>query len=263
MEQNRAQVIAWVGMSEGGLVNHPDDPGGLTNKGITQRTYSAWLKSKGRKHQSVRAITKAEADQIVSEQYLDTVKFAQLPAGLDYSVADFSVNSGPARAIKELQKVLGFQGTAVDGILGAQTLARIEQANLESLIVGYNNARMAFLKRLKNWPSFKNGWTKRVMGQRDGFQSNDVGVIDRSVMLARGQANIPAPTHVDVPKTDDTQIKQSAILGKVLEDPVAFVPVIAAVGTLFEGTGPVQYALAALCGAGALYLAMRALRRGE
>lgn len=261
MKQNREVVLKWIGMSEGGLVNHPKDPGGLTNKGITQRTYSSWLKAKGRPSQSVKNITKAEADTIVAEQYLDPVAFDRLPPGLDYSIGDFSVNSGPSRAVKELQKVLGMRGKDVDGIIGAQTLAAVEKADLETLIVSYNRQRMAFLRGLKTFGTFGKGWTARVMGRSDGFQASDIGVIDRSVMMARGRESIPAPVAQDTPKTNDDQIKQTTLLAKVAEDPAAYVPVIGAVGGLFSGDGPVQWAMAAIAVIGAVYLAIRMLRK--
>jgi len=34
-------VLRW----EGGFVDHPADPGGRTNRGVTQRTYDAWRQS--------------------------------------------------------------------------------------------------------------------------------------------------------------------------------------------------------------------------
>ena len=261
MKHNRDQVIAWIGLSEGGLSNHTDDNGGLTNKGITQRTYSAWLKSKGQKGRSVRHITKAEADTIVADQYMDPVKFDQLPEGLDYSVADFSVNSGPARAAKELQSALGMTGSAVDGLIGAQTLAAVEKADLETLIKYYNARRMRYLQGLSDHGVFGKGWKARVMGNQDGFQAKDIGVSDRSVMMARGRTNIPAPSHHDTPKTTDEQITETTLLSKVLQDPVAYVPVLGTLGTLFSGDGPVQFALAGVVLIGAAYLAVRMLRK--
>lgn len=261
MQENRSRVIAWIGLSEGGLVNHLDDPGGLTNMGITQRTYAAWRKQQGLKPASVKGITKAEADEIVSRQYLTPVMFDQLPAGLDYSVGDFSVNSGPSRAVKELQAAAGMTGAQVDGIMGAQTLAAVRSRDLEALIVSYNNRRMAFLKRLKNWPSFKAGWTTRVMGRKDGFQSDDIGVIDRSVMLARKQADIPVPKNVQTPKTDDGQTSVTAMLQDVLRDPVALIPALGSLGGILTGAGPVQWAIALVVAGGALLWAMRQLKR--
>lgn len=262
MRENRERVIGWVGLSEGGFVDDPRDNGGRTNKGITQRTYNAWLKSQGRAARDVLHITKAEADQIVGEQYLDPVRFDDLPAGLDYSVGDFAVNSGPARAVKELQKLLGFTGRAVDGVIGAQTLARIEQADTESLIVGYARARMAFLKSLADWRHFKNGWTTRVMGNQDGVQARDIGVVDRSVMLARGRSAIPDPVPQKTPKTNDDQIRNTNLLGKVLEDPISLIPAVGALITPLAGSnGPISWALAGLILIAGAYVAIRALKR--
>lgn len=261
MRQNRAQVIAWIGMSEGGFTDHPRDPGGRTNRGITQRTYNAWLRTKGRAARDVLHITKSEADTIVSEQYMDPVRFDQLPAGLDYAVADFSVNSGPARAAKELQRLLGMSGPQVDGIIGDQTLAAIARADLESLIIGYNKARMRFLRGLKTWDTFEVGWTARVMGSQDGFQADDIGVIDRAVMMARGKSNIPDPADHKTPKANESQVSGRVVLDKVLAEPTAYIPAIGALGGLMSGDGPVQYALAAVVVVGVLLLGFRLIKR--
>ena len=115
MKQNQAVVLDWIGLSEGGYVNHPKDPGGATDRGITQRTYDAWNRLHGRPLRPVRGISKDEANAILVSQYFAPVKFDQLPSGLDYAVVDFAVNSGTSRAAKELQKLLG---VAADGIIG-------------------------------------------------------------------------------------------------------------------------------------------------
>ena len=47
---------------EGGYVNHPDDPGGRTNKGITQRVYERYLE---------RSVTKQEIIDIPLEHVSD------------------------------------------------------------------------------------------------------------------------------------------------------------------------------------------------
>jgi lysozyme family protein len=201
MRANQQQVLEWLALSEGGYVNHPDDPGGPTNRGVTQRTFDAWRRSIGQPTENVRNITAHEADRIFVKQYFEPVRFDDLPSGLDYAVADFSVNSGPARAVKELQRTLG---VAADGIMGVQTMAAIRGADVVDLIERYCARRMAFLRRLKNWPSFKGGWTKRVEGRRAGVQADDIGVVDRATKLARG-APAPAPRPAGTPKTTDDE----------------------------------------------------------
>lgn len=209
MKQNESVVLEWTGLSEGGYVNHKDDPGGPTDRGITQATYNAWNKLKGKPQKSVKGISKAEADSIFVSQYLSPVKFDELPAGLDYAVADFSINSGPSRAAKELQRVLGVKQ---DGVIGLKTLAAIKSKNLQTLIVEYCERRLSFMQSLKIWPTFKRGWTIRVMGKVDGQQDNDIGVIDRAVRLSKNTVFIPAPTSVGSGKADDTKISLWKIL---------------------------------------------------
>lgn len=166
MQKNTADVLRLIGASEGGYVNHPKDPGGPTNLGVTQRTYDAWLRSRGRHSRDVRDITRSEADQIFTEQYLAPVRFDDLPDGLDYAMADFSVNSGPSRAVRTLQAVLNAMGAklAVDGHLGVLTLAEIRarRRHVSAIIGALCDARLAFLRSLGTWGTFGAGWTKRV-----------------------------------------------------------------------------------------------------
>lgn len=191
MRENAERVQAWIGLSEGGYVNNPKDPGGPTDRGITQKTYDAWNRRQGKPKLSVKGISKAEAEAIIAAQYMAPIRFDKLPSGLDYAMADYSVNSGPAQAARTLQRILKVEP---DGVIGAITLDAIEGPNVEALIVALCEARMRFLRRLKAWKTFGRGWTRRVMGERDGVQAGDIGVIDRAVMLARDAESIPAPT---------------------------------------------------------------------
>ena len=188
MKENTKQVLDWLGLSEGGYVDHPDDPGGATNRGVTQYTYNAWRRTQGLEWQSVRFITQQQADDIFVEQYFAPVWFDKLPAGLDYAMADYSVNSGPSRAIKDLQRVLNDldHGLSVDGAMGYNTYNAVLQEDPGLLVSALCNRRMAFLKRLKHWRSFGKGWTRRVMGETDGAQDSDTGVIDRGIRMAKG-----------------------------------------------------------------------------
>jgi lysozyme family protein len=145
---------------EGGFANRSRkaDPGGPTNWGITQGTLSAWL---GRpvSIEEVQDLDRSIAVQIYKSQYWDTVRGDVMPRGLDYALFDFAVNSGPARAIKTLQKILG---VAADGVAGVQTLSAVRQHESIFLVNELSAARLAFMKRLKNWPYNKNGWSRRV-----------------------------------------------------------------------------------------------------
>lgn len=200
MRENYPQIQEWIGLSEGGYVNNKHDPGGATDRGITQKTYDAWNRRLGRPLKSVRGISKAEAEQIIEFQYMDAVRADDLPSGLDYAVSDYSVNSGPGRAVKDLQRVLGVKA---DGVIGVHTLAAVEARDTQDLIVALCRRRMSFLKQLKHWSAFGKGWTRRVMGDQPGVQSGDIGVIDRAVRMTRANASIPAPKRAAPGKAEE------------------------------------------------------------
>lgn len=200
MKSNREQVLAWIGLSEGGYVNNPNDKGGATDRGITQRTFDAWNRSKGDPQRPVKGISKAQADAIITGQYLATVGFDDLPSGLDYAMADYAVNSGPARAVRELQAIVG---VTQDGVMGVHTLAAMADHRFDAhdLVLILCARRMAFLRGLpgkSGWATFGTGWRARVMGNLDGAQDGDIGVIDRAARMAEGipHVAIPAPLPV-------------------------------------------------------------------
>lgn len=172
----------WVLAHEGGYVNHPEDPGGATNQGITQSVYDAWRINRGKSTQSVKLLTDADRDTIYRSQYWSVIRGDSLPLGVDYAVYDFAVNSGPARAAKFLQRLVG---VTPDGIIGNLTLAAVaKHPDHVELIKELCYSRYAWLKRLRHWSTFGSGWTRRVLGYENGVQSTDTGVIDRAVRLA-------------------------------------------------------------------------------
>lgn len=162
MRSTYPAALSFTLQYEGGYVNHPDDPGGHTMKGVTKATYEDYL---GRPVTvaELKAIPDAHVEDIYERMYWNKVRGDSLPVGLDGCVFDFGVNSGPSRAAKYLQKMVG---TTQDGIIGPMTLnavnAYVSKAGLLPTIKTYNANRLAYLKRLKNWKSFGKGWTNRV-----------------------------------------------------------------------------------------------------
>ncbi len=144
---------------EGGKVDHPDDPGGRTNKGIIQRTYDGWRKKKNQPLRSVYQITNAEVAAIYTRDYWKKVKGDQLPKGVDLATFDGAVNSGPSRGVKWLQ---GAIGVARDGKVGHVTISAARAGNAASVVVAMCALRMGFLTRLRHWKTFGRGWTRRV-----------------------------------------------------------------------------------------------------
>ena len=100
---------------------------------------------------------------IYKKQYWDAVKADDLPSGLDNAVFDYAVNSGPGRAAKDLQRVLG---VTPDGSVGSNTLAAAKGKDASRLINQLCDRRMAFFRSLKTWGTFGKGWTRRLVGVR-------------------------------------------------------------------------------------------------
>ncbi|MDX0262881.1 N-acetylmuramidase [Sinorhizobium meliloti] len=161
-------ALARVLVHEGGYVNHPRDPGGATNQGITQRTYDAYRRSKGAAARTVRKLTAAERDAIYRRQYWDAIKGDKLPVGIDYVVFDGAVNSGPRQSVKWLQRALGpaYRGE-IDGIIGLATFAALQETeDHDALIDRICDRRMVYLRALDTWSDFAGGWTRRVQNVR-------------------------------------------------------------------------------------------------
>ena len=127
---------------EGGYVDHPKDPGGATNLGVTIGTLSGWLGRKATKAE-VKALTVAAVTPIYRKNYWDAASCGAYRAGADLCVFDAAVNSGPGRAI----------GWAKAVKAGADAKAFVGQ---------YCDARLGFLKRLGTWSTFGKGWSRRV-----------------------------------------------------------------------------------------------------
>ena len=155
---------------EGGYVDHPSDPGGATNMGITRKTLARWrLVSPwwSLPKSAVMALQRTEAAKIYRASYWDRCRAGQFPAGLDLALFDFAVNSGPDRAIRTLQAELD---VAADGQVGPLTLGAVEtyaaRKGLGALIGALCDRRLAFLNRLPTFATFGRGWTNRVAAIR-------------------------------------------------------------------------------------------------
>lgn len=163
-ERGFDRALPHVLIHEGGKVNHPKDPGGRTNKGVTQRVYNAWRSKSNLPARDVYLIDDMEVAAIYRFQYWDAVMGDALPEGVGYVVFDGAVNSGPKQSIKWLQRALGaLYAGKVDGVMGALTLQAVATVNdMDALISRIIDRREAFLQALKTWPTFGNGWQRRI-----------------------------------------------------------------------------------------------------
>lgn len=146
-----ARAVTYVLDQEGGLVDNPQDPGGLTSYGISQKAYP---------DEDIRAMTPQRAAQIYERDYWTPLRGEQLPDPVSFALLDFAVNSGVHGAIRTLQKALEIQA---DGIMGPYTLGVATRTPSKVVIINLSTQRILLLAEDKNWQTFKEGWTKRVI----------------------------------------------------------------------------------------------------
>jgi lysozyme family protein len=144
---------------EGGFVNHPQDPGGATNLGITKATYERWVK-RTVSVEDIKALTIKDVEPIYRKQYWDRMSCDQLPVGIDLIVFDFGVNAGPSRAVRFLQKIVKAKE---DGVLGPRTIsAALNIHNPVVAIMEFKTLRLDYYRRLSTFPVFGKGWSRRT-----------------------------------------------------------------------------------------------------
>lgn len=157
-------VLRW----EGGFVDHPADPGGATNKGVTQGVYDRWRRDRGEPRRSVREITDAEMHAIYAAGYWVPPGCDRLQARLDLVQFDTAVNMGPGRAVRFLQGALG---CGVDGKFGPVTASAAARCNVDSVIAACCDAREAFyeaiIRRKPSQEVFRRGWMNRLNALRN------------------------------------------------------------------------------------------------
>jgi len=160
MQSNFERCLEKLLHHEGGFVNHPSDPGGMTNLGVTARVWEEWVGHPVNEKQ-MRNLTPELVAPLYKRKYWDACRADELISGLDYCVFDVAVNSGVGRAVKFLQTCVG---VTADGGFGPVTMAAVKKAeeNGASLIEEYCDTRLQFLKSLKTWPVFGRGWERRV-----------------------------------------------------------------------------------------------------
>ena len=152
------RALAIILHHEGGYVNHPQDPGGRTNLGVTQRVWEAWV---GRRvtEAGMRALTPAMVAPLYRKEYWDACRCDEMPPAVALVVFDFAVNAGVRRASITAQRVVG---AAQDGRIGPVTLAAITGRPARTTVTAYSEARRAFYRGLATFSTFGRGWLRRT-----------------------------------------------------------------------------------------------------
>lgn len=141
---------------EGGYVNHPNDPGGETNWGITRRV----ARSEGYTG-SMRDMPRSTAKEIYRRAYWHRAKADQYDPAIGFQVFDAAVNHGIGQAIRFLQRAVG---VADDGAVGPVTLRAVNRHTTSYVLSHFNAERLEFYTKLSTWPTFGKGWVRRIAG---------------------------------------------------------------------------------------------------
>ena len=143
------KAVDFVLAQEGGLVDDPQDPGGITNRGISQKAHPLL---------DIKALTLEDCKQLYREDYWNKIRGDELPPALAVVVFDAAVNQGPHAAIRMLQQAVGVND---DGILGPKTLAAASAAG--SMVLAELVARRMVAYGLNpKFTRFGLGWSRRL-----------------------------------------------------------------------------------------------------
>jgi lysozyme family protein len=147
---------------EGGYVNDPRDPGGMTNLGIARTTWQDWT-GKPASESDMRALTPEKVAPLYAARYWNVNHCADLPAALALCVFSFGVTSNPNRAARYLQKLVG---AAQDGVVGPGTLKAVQafvaSHGIAEAVRQYQDLRRGFYRSLSDFGRFGRGWINRV-----------------------------------------------------------------------------------------------------
>jgi lysozyme family protein len=140
MQVNFKRSLDFTLSFEGGYVNHPQDPGGHTNRGVTLATLRRYRP--GATVADLKRIPSSLVAQIYRDGYWEKAGCDTLAPGVDGATFDYACNSGPRAARKSLMAVLG--GPAHETV---KALCK---------------RRLSIYQTLKHWKTFGRGWTRRV-----------------------------------------------------------------------------------------------------
>lgn len=128
-----AAILSTVYAAEGGFVDHPSDPGGPTNYGVTQRVarqagYTGNMRDFP-KHCAEVAPSEVCADKIYVARYIEGPGYMPLVAiepAVAEELVDTTVNMGPPRPSRWFQQAINEMGSGpivADGQVGPSTIA--------------------------------------------------------------------------------------------------------------------------------------------
>ena len=153
---------------EGGYVNHPADPGGPTNRGVTLGTFQTLapkLLGISGTLANLKALTAAQHEKFL-KYFWDDINgdWYKNPVIAAY-VTELAWGSGEAGAEKRIiQKAVQKFGKTlkVDGQISRADVDVINSIDSEAFFDALTDARYSYYQSLSTWPVFGKGWTRRI-----------------------------------------------------------------------------------------------------
>lgn len=139
---------------EGGLVDDPEDPGGLTNLGYALHEHPEMTA------EEIRALTPTTVAPLYQRDYWNLVHGDELPDSIAFAVFDLAVHSGVSQAIHLLQQALRIPS---DGIAGPQTIHAAQIAPPRPLVRDLSNKRLALMEKQPHYQRYAEDWRGRVI----------------------------------------------------------------------------------------------------
>jgi len=139
---------------EGGYSDRPDDPGGATMYGITER-----VARRAGYRGNMRELPLGLAKRIAYEEYWKPAGCDEWPEAIRFDVFDVAYNSGVSTAIKMVQRAAFAEA---DGVIGPKTRVAVKASDPLRLYARISGARLQYLTDLPTWSSFSRGWARRI-----------------------------------------------------------------------------------------------------
>lgn len=178
-----SNAIETVLAHEGGFVDHPDDPGGATNWGVSLR----WLVSLGDidldrdgftdfdfdrdgdvDADDIRKMTREDAVEVYRIYWWERFEYNLLPELIGPKTFDLAVNMGAHQAHKLLQRACRACDAPVvdDGVLGPVTRKAVFCADERALLTSLRSEAAGFYRGLviakPRFETFIAGWLRRA-----------------------------------------------------------------------------------------------------
>ena len=134
-------IIEEVLENEAGIVYHPDDPGGLSNLGITLRAYKNIFPQCSNPTEALKSLNEKDAVYIYYEHYWKPLNISKIDnIYIKYKIFDHSIEmyrDAISLAQKSYNKIIGLDILKCDGKIENKTIKALENVKTKKFIATY------------------------------------------------------------------------------------------------------------------------------